>query len=227
MALEVTLRDMRTRVYQRGGWERETERHTPARVCGEINRSIMDLRDRMLRAGLTDLFKTSEDIDTVADTSTYEVTDGFYQILGISVDTGSGRFPLERFSEKERPELLDTNIPWSGRPLYYEPIGAGSIELLPTPQGVYTVTVRYVPATTQLVGDDDVYDGLNGFDEWVVVDVVRKLATSDRDWSLVQACDPDLRRLEERITTMARMRDRGSSKRVVDVRGRRRPRFRA
>ncbi len=226
MAQEVTLLDVRTRVYQRGGWERETERHPPAKVNGLINGSMMDLRDRMLRAGLTDLFKTSEDIETVAGTSTYEVTDGFYQVLGGSVDTGSGRFPLERFSEKERPHLLDTNVPWSGRPIYYEPIGAGSIEVLPTPAAVYTLTVRYVPATTPFVGDDDVFDGMNGFEEWIVVDVVRKLATSDRDWLLVQACEGYLRRLEERVATMVRMRDRGSSKRVVDVRGRR-PRYRA
>ncbi len=223
MAQTYTLEELRTRVYERGGWLMETSRHTPATLTRELSLSAMDLRDQMLRAGLTHLFVTSEDIPTVSGTTTYAVTDGYYQVVGVSVETQTNHFvPLRSFSEMDRPHLLDTNVARAGYPLFYQVTGAGSIEVLPTPTGVYTMTVRYIPPSPPLVSDDDTFDGLNGLEEWMVCDVVRKLAATERDWPTVQAMDAMCARLGERITTMSRMRDRAGPRRVVDVRTKRR-----
>ncbi len=219
MSQLVTHRELRTRVMMRGGWERESSRHTPGTIARELSLSAMDLQDQMLRAGLTDLFLTSTTITTVSGTSTYALTNGFYELIGLDINTGAGtRFALERFMERERPNLLNTTVSRVGYPQFYAPIGMGSVELLPVPAGVYTITVRYVPPQPPLVADDDTFDGLNGLEEWMVCDVVRKLAASEKDWPTVQAMDAMCLRLGDRITTMARMRDRASPRRVVDVR---------
>ncbi len=224
MAQEYTLEELRTRVYERGGWVSEQSRHTPATVTRELSLSAMDLRDQMLRAGLTHLFaELAPAITTVAGTAEYAVSGGYYEVIGVAVATSAGQYrQLTRFADADHARLASTNVSATGYPLFYQLIGAGSIELLPVPTGVYSVYVRRIPPCPPLVADDDTFDGLNGLEEWVVCDVVRKLASVEKDWPTVQAMDAMCSRLGERITTMSRLRDRASNNRVVDVRSRRR-----
>jgi len=221
MARTATLLEMRNRAYQRGGFENATARFPTAEVNALINESIADLWDQVLRARGFDKYETTTTVTTSAGTSTYALSWMFYELLGVSINPGSGlrSYPLERFMALERPELADTSVPRTGYPYYYKLLG-DNIELLPIPQGAYSVELRYIPAATRLVSDSDTFDGINGWEEWVVVDVVRKMATKERDWEFVAALQGDLSRLAERIRTLAGARDRAGKQRVVDVRGR-------
>jgi hypothetical protein len=227
MASEVTLGELIARVYERGSWTREQSRYTPGSITREIGLSSMDLQDQMLKAGLTHLFVEDAPVITTSNgTSTYVVTGGYYQVLSVRFTPSTGRsIPLTSFMEGERADLLDTTVPRTGYPTHYMLTGYGSIELLPTPAGAYTVNIRRIPPQPPLVADEDTLDGLNGFEEWIVCDVVRKLAASEKDTTLVSLMDATCARQEARIATMARMRDRASNKRVVDVRGRSRRRY--
>ncbi len=120
---------------------------------------------------------------------------------------------------KERPNLANPAIPRYGYPYFYKLLG-NNIEVLPTPQGAFALELRYIPTATVLASDSDTFDGINGWDEFVVVDVARKMATKERDWEQVREFKGDLIKLEGRIRALAGARDRASNRHVVDVRGR-------
>ena len=70
----------------------------------------------------------------------------------------------------------------------------------------------------KLVNESDTLDGINGWEEYVVVDAARKMATKARDQMLVNELKEDRERLRERIKALAGKRDRHLPRRVVDVR---------
>lgn len=221
MARTATLAEMRNRAYQRGGFENAIKRFPNAEVNALVNESIADLWDQMLRARGVDGFETSTTITTSNGVSTYAIPATFYELLAVSLDAGSGlgSFPLERFMMKERPGLAAPPIQRHGFPYFYKLLGS-NIEVLPVPRGAYALELRYVPAAPKLTNDADTFDGINGWEEWVTVDVARKMATKERDWELVGALQADLQRLAGRIRALAGARDRASNRRVVDVRNR-------
>ena len=60
-------------------------------------------------------------------------------------------------------------------------VGNGWIALLPAPDRVYPVTIYYLPAWTDITNDAHVFDGFEGWDDWVAYDVVLKCAMKDND----------------------------------------------
>lgn len=218
MARTATLLELRTRAYKRSGNENETGRFPAAEVTVDVNESIAALYDMLVECWGSDRFEASQTISVTSGTSTYALAAAFMDLLAVELIDGGNRFALNKFMRGEKPSLLSTSAVYGPRPTMYSLIGA-NIELLPTPSAAYTLTVRYVPAATELVSDSDTFDGVNGWEEWVVVDVARKMATKDRDFQLVQVLDADKLRLEERIRARAPQRDRTGKRRIVDVRG--------
>lgn len=218
MARTATLLELRTRAYRRAGNEAETSRYPGSEVTIDVNESIADLYDRLVRAWGSTRFEAEQVISVTSGTSLYALAASFLQLLSVTVYNGASTWPLDLFMRGERAALTSQSVPHGDRPLAYRIVGE-NIELLPTPRASFTLTLRYVPAATELVLDADTFDGVNGWEEWVVVDVARKMATKDRDFQLVQILTADLDRLNERIVASAPARDRAGHRRIVDVRG--------
>ena len=221
MSRTATLASMRARAYARGGFENAVKRFPSSEVDGYLNESIADLYDQILRARGFDGFESLSTITTAKGVSVYTLTAPFYELLAVSIDLsdGCGSIPVERFMMHERPQLANPAVPYRrGYPYMYKLLG-DNIELLPSPRGAYAVELRYIPAATVLADDADTFDGINGWEEWVVVDAARKMATKERDFELVGALQADQARLADRIKALAGARDRASGRRVVDVRG--------
>lgn len=66
-------------------------------------------------------------------------------------------------------------------------VGNGWIALLPAPDRVYAVTIYYLPSWTDLSNDAHVFDGYDGWDDWVAYDVVLKCAMKDNDMAATAA----------------------------------------
>jgi len=79
-------------------------------------------------------------------------------------------------------------------------VGNGWIALLPAPNAVYPVNIYYLPAWTDITNDAYVFDGFEGWDDWMAWDVVRKIAAKDND---MQACAQMA--ADERMLAEARM----------------------
>ena len=136
-------------------------------------------------------------------------------------------YDMQNFEERERVALLNHHTPHVSELRYritgtqYDGISEplDQIEVLPIPIADATITLIYVPRLnlTESVGGDVYYNGVNGWEEWIVLDVaISLLAKEESDTT-------DLLRLkseiDEMITKMGGKRDGARPPRVVDVRG--------
>ena len=87
------------------------------------------------------------------------------------------------------------------------------------PQGGQTVRLLYVPRPTLPVADVDTVDGVNGWEEYIIVDAAMKaLAKEESDVSVMMARK---QALVQRLEAEAENRDAGNPACVVDAMGRR------
>lgn len=182
-----------------------------------INKSAAALYD-MLVASFEDYYtKASATLTaTVNGQGTYALDADFYKLAGIDIKVSSSEYKsLRPYVWRERN--VYRNLPLATPPEYetrYR-VRAGSLELLPVPTSVLPMTVWYVPTMAALTVDADTFDGINGFEEYIVLDAARKaLMKEESDTSDVER---ELAALVERIQTMAAERDVGEPERVGDV----------
>ncbi len=60
-------------------------------------------------------------------------------------------------------------------------VSPGVVGILPAPAQAYTYTLWYLPKWTPITDDTYVFDGVEGWDEWVIEDCILKLAETDND----------------------------------------------
>ncbi len=72
----------------------------------------------------------------------------------------------------------------------------------------------YIPRATELVNDSDSFDGINGWEEYIIVDVAIKVLQKEESDVTVFALQKG--ELTKRIEAMAE-RDNGSPEKITDV----------
>jgi hypothetical protein len=215
MARTATRLELQNRAYARGDFASQTDRFPVTEVQGYINESVADFHDFLIGAWGADYFETDYSLTTSAGTTLYPLPADFYQLLRVEVNSGTSRTECLPAQRGERAWLRDTQTRHSQYPTRYAVRGS-QLELLPSPASAYSVTLEYVPCSARLTNDASTIDGVNGWDEWVVDDVARKMALKDGDNAFVDRMLQDMGRIEARIRAMAPKRDRGE-RRVIDV----------
>jgi hypothetical protein len=125
----------------------------------------------------------------------------FYKLLGVDLQISAPNYwvSLKPFAFQERNKLSVTNtlIPMAGQNL----------------------RMFYVPRCPTLAADGDVVDGVNGWEEYIIVDAcIKALAKEESDVSVFAARKQGL---VQRIQNETEARDAGASGLVADVQGRR------
>ena len=140
----------------------------------------------------------------------------------------TGWMQLESFMPSELTALLGARSATPGMAYYRlagnpedldTPVGQ-QIELRPTPNAVWTLRMDYIPVYRQTPDDDAtlaVFDGINGWDDWVSLHVARKLLRKEE--SSVSDIDAEIAEARARIQDSAPTRDAGRSERWTDVQG--------
>lgn len=121
-----------------------------------------------------------------------ELADDFFKLRGVDLKVDADRWvPLKPFTFAERSRF----------PLI--------------PEAGLTLRIHYVPRLPPLVNGTDVVDGVNGWEDYIVVDAARKaLVKEESDASELNA---ELLRVTARIEHEAANRDAGMPARVSDV----------
>jgi hypothetical protein len=112
-------------------------------------------------------------------------------------------------------------------PVLPENAPIAQVELFPEPKFAFDLYVRYIPTCIRppITGDPDdpsvvtdtYYDGINGWEDWVIWTVAMWMAQKEeRDITPFQS---QLGMLEQRILDLAGARSVGDPERVVDVKG--------
>ena len=217
---ERTLREMRLDVLKRADRENARSRFPDPELNDYINESIAELRDLLITARGQTYFSVVATQALTTGVTSYDLPLDFYQLLSVRHDLTSSSYAMEPFDDLEEPMLLTIATRGASVVLKYR-LRDTSIDILPAPLTGQSIVYRYIPTAPRLYGDDDTLAAW-GWEEYVLVDAARKVATKDQEWELVSALNGDKASLRTRIQSLASKRDAGRPERTKDVRGARR-----
>lgn len=188
-----------------------------AEVTRYLNESIKKLRRKIIIGGGAQRLATSGTIAvTAAGGATYSMATGVVQVLNVFWDAGIGRLLRMEEVPPNEDEFIVPGGGWNfDYVVRYEIIGE-SIRFVPPPQGSYTVTIKYVPAFTDLVNVGDTVEMYDGWELWVTRDAAIKMCGKEADDFGVGKNTSEREDAWRDIDAMLR-RNRGEPKRVQDV----------
>lgn len=183
-----------------------------------VNASASQLWDRLVEAYGSDFeVATPYSITTDGTTDRYALPTDFYRLLGVDLQiNGNSYITLWKFSFADRNRYTLPNIQtlWGRTNVKYRLVG-GNIMFIPLPAANTVLRLWYAPRFTPLASDSDTFDGINGWEEWVVNDVAIKAKVKEEspvdDLMKLQASQ------EERLSHVMENRDAGAPPVTVDV----------
>ncbi len=186
-----------------------------------INESLSELYDLLVSRYGEDYFAKPEPftIQTTGTEQIYSLPSDFYKALGVDLNLGGKEsITLKPFQFQERNRYYNSLIyGWDENAVTrarYRIIGR-KLWIIPNPTGVRTIQVWYVPHAPILENDSDEFDAINGWEQYLIVDVAIKMLMKEE--SDISAHLLEKQQLEKRIKTMASNRDIGQSSQVSDV----------
>jgi hypothetical protein len=190
MARTVTLSSLRTWARQLADVESDPN-IGDAELTALANRHLTEVYDALVNAGPPEYYASSTTVTTVAGTTLYALPADFRTLLDV-------------YSHESDTDLR--LIP---------PVGNWQRGRYVAPTGVWTCTVEYVPTASALVADGDTFDGVSGWEELIANMMAR-------DVMVKREADPSIvintiDRMQARISTRARSRDRGHPKYTTDA----------
>jgi hypothetical protein len=215
-----TLAQLRADVCDRGDITDggTTGRHTTANLNRRINQAIQQYQRLVTDSGCTLFVKQvsgTTSTSSVADTAGWAPRDyiampsDFYHLEGIDITIGDTTVPMIDFMQLER-NAFKMSPSWLassgvGMPVFYKlgglnQAGARVAKTIPSAGSVYQYTVWYLPEPADLVADGDVFDGIAGYEEWVVNRAVMDSCLRDQaSQPLYSALAAENARLESRM----------------------------
>lgn len=186
-----------------------------------VNASLQQLWEKIIEAYGSDYeVQTPYSLTTDGTNDRYALPSDFFKLLGVDLQltsgTAAGWVTIWRFNFAERNRWSLPNLRGIvGRGnLRYRLLG-GDIMFTPLPLAGQTLRLWYVPAFTPLVNASDAFDGVNGWEEWVINDVAMKALIKE------ESSIDDLMRMqsiqEDRLQSIVENRDAGAPATTVDV----------
>jgi hypothetical protein len=198
-------------------------------VLRYVNQGASELWDLLIEARGPEYFReTAPTITTLASTTSYSLqyATAFYLLVSVRVEDATGGYaePLTSFTSQEEPSLRDSSNGSDGFPTHYQlrrsSNGSNTLAVLPAHAAGNSLIVDYVPTFTDLTDSAlSSFDGVNGWEEYIVDFAALKMATKDEEWNLVRELREDMKGLRSRILKLAPKRDMHRARRVKDVRG--------
>lgn len=217
MARLVSLAELKSESRFRSNMERSGFIQDPE-LTSYINASLTELYDLLVDAYGSDYYLADPYvITTVSGQESYALPPDFYKLMGIDQDNGDGNIvTLKPFMFSERNQYQGPYFSLqSFAPLSMYQIRGDKISFIPKDNQANTYKVWYIPACPKLVADGDTFDGVNGWEEYVIVDCAIKMRVKEE--SDVQVLLKSKQDMYLRLKAMAKDRDSGMSLRVTDV----------
>lgn len=184
-----------------------------------INTSIQELYDVIIERFGSDYYVSPDpyEFTTSATNEAVDLPSDFYKCVGVdSAISGTMWTTVKPFNFAERNKF-SSHLNGS----YYEDshfryrIMGNKIRFTPETNGNTKMRVWYIPTAPELCHDTDELDGVNGYEELVVIDAAIKM--KDKEESDVSVLMARKQMMLNRLYTAADNRDIGQSSRVSDV----------
>lgn len=224
MARTRTLAQLRDEVRIRADVESLADRHPDDELTRFINQSCQALREIVSLAGHEYYRKTSS-VNTTAGQGYVAYPSDAVSVLGVDCTVQGRTYNLTPYMRHERNRFDDVTVDGGYPQQFRVSQNTGTtpvLEIIPEPQGVYPLVIYYVPILTALSLDADTFDGVAGWEEWVVLDSAVKVLTKEGAGPEIGVLMAERDRVEERIRNMAPKLQRAGAPRRVDTRGMRR-----
>lgn len=190
-------------------------RHPNTDLNDYINRALGSCH-RILTDAIPDQRLLSSDtFSTASGTTLYALAATFDSLISVSATANGHTWWLEAYEMHERPMLVSPDTTYTGVPFTYRLRGS-NVELLPTPTGVYSITLWFTPTVTQFTADSDTYDTISRLDDYLIPYAARFVALKNGDTKRVQMCDSLIEEYRSEVQSAARKRDQNSPPRIVD-----------
>jgi hypothetical protein len=234
MSRSKTLAQLEEQVRWLADQERAVLRHTQAAVRREINQSIQRYRELVSDEGHTYYLKYWEGTIPSGATETELGTKLGWGLLEIdAVDPPVTRiFGVDilydgTIWELDPVEFRERNLYQFGAreswaiPTAFFVYDENKIGLLPAPQREYKYQLWYLPEADELADDADEFNpGVPGGDQWVVLDVMQKLAMRDNNKQLAIATQREKIQVQSEILKRMTQRQRAGAPKRLDTRNR-------
>jgi hypothetical protein len=209
----ISLLALRTKVRERANMENSTF-VSDAELTRYINYSIKELFDILVSKNGNEYYAESSQFTLVNGTEAYSLPVDFYKVLWAELKGDDGYwYKMRRFEQQEKNygrSPVNYFIPDIRYRLRKDKIVFTPDNLI----GGRVIRLWYVPQQADLVADGDTFDGINGFDEYIVVrSAIKCLVKEEQDVSALMA---ELDFIRQRIETMGENRDQGAPSRVYD-----------
>lgn len=214
----VTLLQFRDRVRKRADIEGSLTRFPDVELNDYINNSIRALYDLLAQKFGNDYYYKELQFTLLTGTDVYALPSDFFKMLGVDLLISSPRWATIKpftFSERNFYSNVIIRNSLGIPPMRYRLMG-NNIVFRPIPNSGFTVRICYVPLPTDLSADGDTFDGIDGWEEYAILDSAIKCAIKDeQDISQLMALKQEIK---QRIEEAAENRDAGFSERVSDTR---------
>ncbi len=213
MASVVTLEQLQTRALERADMT-NTSFVTTSRLNEYINASARELYDLLVSSYGQNYYASSATITLSGSNGANALPGDFYQLLGVDVRDGSSgdwtnvrpfSFPDRNMKQSTSGCISDSQYMLRGN----------NIVFIPTPPATAQAQIWYVPALPTLTGSAETFDGVNGWEEYIVIDVAIKMLNKEESDTSVLRKEKEA--IKDRITLMAATRDQANSFEIIDV----------
>lgn len=219
MARSVTFSDLREEIRLRydlpSAFSASTFVTTTA-VNAWINKSLQAYYAMLVECYGDNYFATNSTLSTTSSQATTSLPSRFTKLLALHWLRATNDVVKLRPAGVDEIRLYGYGaVSWTDYTPRYRISGTSNLEWFPTPNAVYSVRCDYVALPADLSADGDTFDAGNGWEEWVILDVCRKVADKEEmnpsGW--IQQRDD----VERRIRTQAPDRDEGEPLALRDV----------
>lgn len=185
-----------------------------------VNESATELYDLLVTTLGADYYVTEVAFPLIAGQDTYPLPNDFYKMAGVDLVSGSGKpLTVKPFMFQERNRYNNSLIYDASTDgilqLRYRII-ANTIKFIPDVTANYSVSLWYHPACPIMDSDSDVFDGVNGYEEMIILLTAMKML--EKEESDTSALQVRYQYLLKRIQDSAGNRDAGMPERVQDTR---------
>jgi hypothetical protein len=226
MADSITLKELKTRILKHADMENSSfiedfdgvslTTGLFSELTMMIQCSIQDFYDLLVDAWGNDYFFEEYSFATVANQKDYALPSNFYKFVGIDyVDTGGRIYPLKKFLFREREKYTNySSANNQGYNLRYRLLG-NNIRFMPTPTSVFNIKLYFIPNPIVPEDDVDTYDFIQGWEDYVIWDVVTKcLMKEESDPSAAMA---ERKNAQDKIDKMKENRDANEPDRILNM----------
>lgn len=193
-------------------------RHPSATLNRRINQAIQQFTRLVTDGGVDTYIKStpvSTSVSSTPDAANWAPRDylalpsDFYHLAGIDITYGTSTIAMQDFMSAERNMFREQPFWLSGSgigmPVLYRlggsnAAGARIVKVIPSADAVYTCAIWYLPVFQDLVSDSDTFDGIAGYEEWVVNRAAMDSLVHDNTNQVYVALINEQRELEAQMT---------------------------